>query len=486
MKKLTAILTAFIMCISMASCSAQSDDDLHYDLGQKFIEFVMDEAVSDEKLSEDPEKTTTSASTTTLTTTTTSTTTRTATTTRKTTFRRTTTTTARTTTRRTTTTAVTTLKSVSRSKYHDYSSIDYYGKYIYLKKSRGIFTNPLGSKWYFYEHSSSAVSAVGINGETSYIDGYGVISGTITDERYLKVTLFSRDSSVVCKGISFTFEQSGEKLSYKTGKTSSGSYTLTADLSNLCFVNGLYEIKGTFSIGSQTANAYIYLFVNCKSDSPADNNFTLCCGGIYSERSDFGSYIKRNEELCAFLKKEGVTPQKALSAEYSYPSAAPANDNDSAYWVSLAHSLMKGNEKLTDSTKLLILHDWITSHLKYDYYKVNVLHRQRYLTADYKIIPSEYVSKNYTGVCLDFSCIYAIMCRECGIPCVVLSNSTHAWNAVYIDGKWREIDLTEDVNRFVDGADTNIVTGTSLYCYRGFLAPKVNSASPNTAVLFCW
>lgn len=121
-------------------------------------------------------------------------------------------------------------------------------------------------------------------------------------------------------------------------------------------------------------------------------------------------------------------------------------------------------------------------------YKANVLKHQRYTDGYYVSDTSQYVSQNYTGVCLDFSQIYAIMCRETGIPCVVLTNSHHARNAVYLaeTGDWHEVDLTLDVHRHVYGEDLNDVTGDTLYSYRGFLDPTGNGDKAETAVGYSW
>ncbi len=54
-----------------------------------------------------------------------------------------------------------------------------------------------------------------------------------------------------------------------------------------------------------------------------------------------------------------------------------------------------------------------------------------------------------TGICYDFSALFAAMCRSQGIPCAIargyLGSSYHAWNMVYIDGQWQAIDITRAV-----------------------------------------
>ncbi|MDE6087682.1 MAG: hypothetical protein K2G25_04785 [Oscillospiraceae bacterium] len=78
------------------------------------------------------------------------------------------------------------------------------------------------------------------------------------------------------------------------------------------------------------------------------------------------------------------------------------------------------------------------------------------------------------------------MCHEFNIPCVVLSNDTHAWNTIYINGEWIEVDITADINRYTYYEDLDDVEGTQLYDYSGFMTYAVNDALPNTATRFCF
>ena len=64
------------------------------------------------------------------------------------------------------------------------------------------------------------------------------------------------------------------------------------------------------------------------------------------------------------------------------------------------------------------------------------------------------------------------MCRELGIPCNIMVHATHAWNLVWLDGRWKVVDLTSDVQREVYGADTSEITNAELtVCYNGFCQP---------------
>lgn len=374
----------------------------------------------------------------------------------------------------------------SKLKYHDYYSKGLcYNNLLRLDVTRGIFECTDNSAWYFYQFSDCSAMGIGLSGESVYCNGYAVLTGTITDNRMLEISAGSRLDSITPNNITITFENDSETVKYETHTNSSETIIASADLWNPSFKNGIYEIKADFNTGSTIRSSCIYLFANCKSDNTEDYEFYLCKGEKHWLSEEFELSTDKHKTLINLLESEGVTPETALNGSYHYPSAASASNDDSQYWADLSHEIMKGYENAKDSTKVLILHDWMTSHLKYDFYKVNVLIDSRYIVNG--LDPSQYVSQNYTGVCLDFSSIYAIMCRENGIPCVVLNNDTHAWNAVYFADNWYEVDLTKDINRLVYGEDTNDITNADdLYCYDGFCAPLVNDEIPDTATRFCW
>ena len=64
--------------------------------------------------------------------------------------------------------------------------------------------------------------------------------------------------------------------------------------------------------------------------------------------------------------------------------------------------------------------------------------------------PELRMSATNIGVCRDFSNVFAIMCREIGIPCVLCSSNKqhHMWNAVYLNDQWYFVDFTSDIRRY--------------------------------------
>ena len=79
-----------------------------------------------------------------------------------------------------------------------------------------------------------------------------------------------------------------------------------------------------------------------------------------------------------------------------------------------------------------------------------------------------------TGICYDFSALFAAMCRSQSIPCAIakgdLNGGYHAWNMVYVDGNWNAVDMTRAIsNRDADAATlANCVIGLDGYTYAKF------------------
>ena len=118
------------------------------------------------------------------------------------------------------------------------------------------------------------------------------------------------------------------------------------------------------------------------------------------------------------------------------------DENDEA--VKLAAELTKD---LTDTTaKIDAIRDYVVENYSYDYNKINTI------AANTTYVPSieeTYTSK--TGICYDLSSLVAAMLRSVDVPCKVVKGYTpkastyHAWNQVFVNGKWETMDVTYDV-----------------------------------------
>lgn len=218
------------------------------------------------------------------------------------------------------------------------------------------------------------------------------------------------------------------------------------------------------------------------------SNDTVCAVSLYfndgtayivSVTGKTVEYVKEfifgyRDELNALIDEWGVTPENSIGVttkDISYPTYATSDGKcrcDTDLWRALAHEIVE-DDTLGDTVKLTLLHDWMTENLAYDNYMVYKLNKSR---ANY--------NKNWSGIynmyntkagkCADFVNALAIMARELGIPCTSIEDKGHTWNAVYVNGRWYEIDMTGDIHRHVYGEDvTDVSNPDDIVCYDDFM-----------------
>ncbi|HEX2947253.1 MAG TPA: transglutaminase-like domain-containing protein [Clostridia bacterium] len=111
--------------------------------------------------------------------------------------------------------------------------------------------------------------------------------------------------------------------------------------------------------------------------------------------------------------------------------------------VKLASRLTKGLD--TDSKKIKAIYNYVVSKISYDYDKLAKLSTTYVPDVDSTL-------SSGTGICYDYSSVFAAMLRSQGIPAKLIMGYSpkvqgfHAWNEVYDAGtdKWIVIDTTFD------------------------------------------
>ena len=99
--------------------------------------------------------------------------------------------------------------------------------------------------------------------------------------------------------------------------------------------------------------------------------------------------------------------------------------------------------KLTDKEKFDAIYNYVIKNYSYDYNKAATV-KPGYMPDIEKIYESK------SGICYDYSVLFASMLRSQGIPAKVVKGSStlvneyHAWNEVFIDGNWIIVDTTVD------------------------------------------
>jgi len=94
----------------------------------------------------------------------------------------------------------------------------------------------------------------------------------------------------------------------------------------------------------------------------------------------------------------------------------------------------------TDAEKVKYFNEWLTKHNEYN----------TQVSAGAMATETGYLDalEGKTGVdgpvCSGYSHALKTLCDKVGIPCVVVTSDTHAWNNVQIDGAWYAVDVTNN------------------------------------------
>jgi len=146
-----------------------------------------------------------------------------------------------------------------------------------------------------------------------------------------------------------------------------------------------------------------------------------------------------------------IAPQAWGIPQYDYQTidehARKAPSNTTRNIEALAQYLIKPAKN--DYEKARSFYVWIAENISYD---VNA-----FLRGVLKQYTPEEVLQKRKAVCQGYSGLYKALCDEAGIKCELIpgyskgygyvpkktfTNSDHAWNAVFLDGKWHLLDVT--------------------------------------------
>ena len=319
--------------------------------------------------------------------------------------------------------------------------------------------------------NSTKWTATAYNFNTVMSTGFGKDGTELPIEAEYGLTAYMDGQTIKLK----TYNNSGKTVSASYGyienldKNNGGRININVNgsYSNIAtdkYINGLYRIQTTFSTGK---TATLYFFVN-------GNQTYLCNAAVISDATR-NNWINRRTDLNKVLSVNGVTPANSLTLEkFCYPTKVfdPVKygvyTDDTPLWVEFSKSLVEDN--WSDEHKVYTFYTWISENLAYDYYVAKNLTYSRAST--YNDHSGTYnVWNTHAGVCFDFTNILAIMCRANGISATSIDSISmnHTWNAIYINGRWVEIDCTQNSMYGVYGEDLNTRSHTGKLEYSKFL-----------------
>ena len=221
-------------------------------------------------------------------------------------------------------------------------------------------------------------------------------------------------------------EESNKRLKLRVSK---GGSTLTYDINT----SGDYE---TIPLQMGSGSYDFELFRNVEGKKYAADGSVSFEVELINEYASFllpNQYVPYNQdseavrisdEICAGLE----TDEQKLEA------------------VRISDEICAGLE--TDAEKLEAVRNYVVNNFSYDFNKA--------ATIKSGTLPSiDELLQNRAGICQDIAAFTACVLRVQGIPTQMVIGQAnryyHAWNNVLIDGEFRRIDLTAEINSIYEG-----------------------------------
>lgn len=181
--------------------------------------------------------------------------------------------------------------------------------------------------------------------------------------------------------------------------------------------------------------------------------------------------------IIAILENVDGTKYKSISAKkidvaMDDLTKVYLNPNQMLNWNENMEAINKAKELtngLTSSKeKAFAIYEYIVKNVKYDYAKINSIDNT--YTPD-----AESTFKSNSGICSDFSTLYAVMLRSVNIPTKYLKGNRtditayHAWNQVYLEesNEWVTVDITYDNTLYVNNMDYSFEQDSTEYTING-------------------
>ena len=226
-----------------------------------------------------------------------------------------------------------------------------------------------------------------------------------------------------------SYAHAAETSMFDTETSSQGYFSVNYNTSS-----GTKMKVGVTSSGKTVYYTYIpgakasYTFPN------GDGTYTLT---LYQNISGT-SYRAVGSKSVTVKMEDEFAPYLASTAEITFSAEDGVGKK--------ADALCRG--KKNDSAKVVAINNYIAGNFTYDF--------------DFAARVSSGSVKNYipntnetltakTGICYDFSALFAAMCRSQGIACKVqrgyLNGTYHAWNQVYVNDAWQAVDVTASISK---------------------------------------
>lgn len=228
--------------------------------------------------------------------------------------------------------------------------------------------------------------------------------------------------------------------------------TLLKQLIDNCDVSYSYSVDASLSGRLLTINFNYIAEPTLKTSNIAYVQYqSLNYNPITKSRSDDYDSFEINNSLYTFNVK--TTDQLHYALERGVKPIIKEGSNAQLVYEKAKMVLRQIiSDDMNDFQKVKAIHDWLVMNVVYDDELLKLLPTGQTNLQNYNGFYLEGVFLDNKAVCEGISKAFTVMCNIEGIPCVTIegyqtqnpSGPGHAWNKVYVDGKWYIVDVTSD------------------------------------------
>ncbi|MDP4096382.1 transglutaminase-like domain-containing protein [Paenibacillus sp. P96] len=160
------------------------------------------------------------------------------------------------------------------------------------------------------------------------------------------------------------------------------------------------------------------------------------------------------------VQEAAVTLQLTSNSKVFLNSVQNINWSDKDKAAQLAKKLTRSAQ--SDEEKVQAVHEYIVSTIRYDKALASG-DLTDYLPDINRTLAGQ------KGMCYDYASLFASMLRSIDIPTKLVMGTSeyvdvyHAWNEVYLNGRWVIVDTTVDAGWKVGGAESKMIKDASRY-----------------------
>lgn len=207
---------------------------------------------------------------------------------------------------------------------------------------------------------------------------------------------------------------------------------------------------------------YIYYVVNTGSsyaDGECTKEYTDCTKDLNDISSDEDTLSLINNFVHPFNSFKTISFTYNENGKFSLIIEHIYNDDEISkinYIVSMQIDKLI-NDGMSTEEKIKNIHDFIINNTQYDTLKTDNIN-----DTTYKSNTAYGVLIQGKGICSGYSDAMAIFLNRLGIENYKISNDTHIWNLIYLNGVWVHLDATWDdpVSEFNENRDTYFLIDT--------------------------